>query len=154
MTLAAAGLLPHEPPMRLLDNIVQHDDHSVWATAPVCQAEGFIGQHGLGAQFGLEVLAQAAAAFFTLAAGGGAPRQGMLIACPAFTSSVPSFPPDALLLVYARLASRLPDPEQGAALVKFAGELWIVDPQVSQTQLLAQSQKQAAVCNAMLSVYI
>lgn len=154
-----AELLPQQPPMRLLDQVLAHDTQQIYAISAVSGVP-FTTAQGLPAWFGLELMAQAAAAFFTLQATQQAPpRQGMLIACPRFTTSVSHYAAEQVLLIHARLASRLPDNAAAPALVKFDGEITTLDDTIAPPSLTAtgfdpQNVRVEPVSQASLSVYL
>ncbi len=123
---AVADLLPHQPPMRLIESVLANDAHEIWATSAIDSSFPFAGPRGLRACFGLEMVAQAAAAFLTLIGNDdGLPRPGMLIACRQFDSTVAHYPSNCRLLIHARLDSRLPSDATGPALVKFSGDVTV-----------------------------
>lgn len=117
-----ADLLPHQPPMRLLDRVTAwRDGGTVEASVTVSPDAAFY-QRGIGvpAWIGVEYLGQAAALAFGLAAReeGGAPRPGMLVACRRFETALAAFPDGSTLTVRAWPGSALTGP-----LVRFTGEI-------------------------------
>ena len=103
--------VPHRPPMLLLEAVLRADAQGGAALARVDPAAWYAdGAGAMPAWFGLELMAQAAAACRGrhLAAGGGAPRRGYLVAARSYACAVASFPPGALLEVRVRL--ELADP--------------------------------------------
>ena len=99
MTSALHHLLPHRPPMLLLDGVDGEGAHvRVDPGAWYADAEG-----AMPGWIGLEVMAQAVAAHQGGKRDGGAPRSGYLVGTRAYTSA-PSFPAGALLRVRVRLA--------------------------------------------------
>lgn len=154
---SAATLLPHQPPMRLIDEIVAWDEQQICALADPA-ASPFADEHGLPACFGLELMAQTAAAFFTLQAGAGAtPRQGMLIASRQFHTDLAHYPVHSHLLIHARLNSALPTDESKAALVKFTARIALCENKDSIPALQARLLKiedAPIVSAADLSVYL
>lgn len=126
-----AALLPHQPPMRLLDRIVACTREGIEAEVDILTDSEFAGADGVPAWIGVEYLGQAAAAYFTVIAGApdapAAPRAGMLVACPRYECTLPSFAPGSTLRIRTGPVSA-PD----AALVKFDGEIQLtIDPGVS-----------------------
>jgi predicted hotdog family 3-hydroxylacyl-ACP dehydratase len=127
-----ARLLPQQPPMRLLERVLACSAQGITAElhigpdSPFRQAQppvsGQMEPHppGVPAWVGLEYLAQAAAAWFTLSSGEPAagPRAGMLVACRRYEAIDPSFPDGSTLTVRAWPASA-----PGGSLVKFGGEI-------------------------------
>jgi len=103
--------LPHRPPMLLLEAVLAADAQGGAALARVDPTAWYADGNGaMPAWIGLELMAQAAAACRGrhLAAAGGTPRSGYLVAARGYRSTVPSFPPGALLEVRVRL--ELEDP--------------------------------------------
>lgn len=76
-----ADLLPHAPPMVLLDEVVGADADGVHCRRTVRDGQPFVVEGRLPSVVGLELLAQAAAAHRALASGGRAPR-GVLAGAP------------------------------------------------------------------------
>ncbi len=157
MTYPAADLIPHQPPMRLIEQVVAYDINQLWATTAVAKLP-FATADGLRTCFGLELMAQTAAAFFSLQAGDkAAPRQGMLISCRQFSSQVAAFAVDAELLIHAQLQSPLPTDASRSALVKFGAVIAVLDTanltSADPTRLTALCADQA-VADASLAVYI
>jgi len=98
MTPALEDLLPHRPPMLLLDGV--DGDGAFLRVAPgawYADAEG-----AMPGWFGLEVMAQATAACPGAEPEDGTPRSGYLVGTRSYRS-VPSFPAGALLRVKVRL---------------------------------------------------
>ncbi len=152
---AIAELLPHQPPMRLIDAILSHDGEGVWATRDIRPDSSFVGAHGLRACFGLELVAQAAAALLTLVSHeSGPPRQGMLIASRSFESNLSYYPLHARLLILARLDSPLPTDDQTSSLVKFAGEIRVFEQSSEIPSLLDELASTDIATRASLSVYL
>jgi len=118
-------LLPQQPPMRLLDRMIGHRGGVVEAEVDVVPAASFFrAGRGIPAWVGMEYLAQAAAAWFTLSApadrsGDAAPAQaGMLVACRRFECALGEFPEGATLVIRVWPASPASGP-----LVRFRGEI-------------------------------
>ena len=153
-----ADLLPHQPPMRLLDRVLAWDANQVWALAMVDEEMPFATAAGLRACYGLELVAQAAAAFFTLCGGDESPpRQGMLIASRSFTTRLSHYPLPCRLLIHARLASPLPPDAAGSALVKFTGDIVLLEDvgdAPAQPDALQALCDERAITEVNLSVYL
>ena len=152
-----AELLPHQPPMRWLDQILAFDAQQVCALTTV-QTLPVLGAQGLHACFGLELMAQTAAAFFTLqTTDNGPPRQGMLIACRQFTTQVAAYPVDSRLVIHVRLTSPLPHDASSPALVKFDGQIAVFDDAdaipTTDNELFSIDANDVAT-QATLSVYL
>ena len=98
MTAALHHLLPHRPPMLLLDG-VDGDGAYVRVDPGAWYADA---QGAMPGWIGLEVMAQAVAAGQGAQQAGGAPRSGYLVGTRSYRAE-PSFPAGALLRVRARL---------------------------------------------------
>ena len=154
---SVAELLPHQPPMRLLDRILAFDTRQVCAVTAI-NTLPFRSPQGLHACYGLELMAQTAAAFFTLHTTQDAPpRQGMLIACRQFSTRIAHYPVDSCLVIHARLASALPNDATSPALVKFDGQIAVFDAPdaipTADNELFGLDAKDV-VTQATLSVYL
>jgi predicted hotdog family 3-hydroxylacyl-ACP dehydratase len=137
--LPVAALIPHQPPMRLIDDLIEWDVGGITARVHLTEASPFMNHGRVRALFGMEYLAQAAAAWFTLMAMQDATpvvRQGMLIACPRLDTEVSHFRCGSTLLVRAEPASRLP--EDGRGLVKFTGLISVMGEGTPTPVLQAQ----------------
>jgi len=156
--MSAEALIPHQPPMRLLDEVLAHNERNPWAHTEVARQSPFASDCGVRACVGLEYLAQAAAAFFTLQDDDGdSPRQGMLIACRRFTTAQAFFPPASHLLLKVSLTSPLPPNPGASALVKFKGEIHVLQPNTAMPTSAAECVRVAAaeaITLADLSVYL
>jgi len=120
---AIEDLIPHRPPMRLLDKIVSADATRLTAMANLSNGCPFWTPQGVPTCIGLEYIGQAAAAFFSVIASGKsaeeAPRAGMLIASRAYQCNTGFFPAECRLLIEV-----IPQSEVSASgLVKFSGTL-------------------------------
>ena len=157
-TQTVTDLLPHQPPMRLIEAVIAHDERQIWVSSHVHSALPFIGEAGLRACFGLEMVAQAAAAFLTLVSSDdGPPRQGMLIASRSFATRIAHYPPDCDLLVNAKLDSRLPSDGAGSALVKFSGSITVFRETATMPTALHELMRlddSSVDTHASLSVYL
>jgi predicted hotdog family 3-hydroxylacyl-ACP dehydratase len=155
MIPAVEQLIPHRPPMQLLERVLRWEGDRVQAEVLVAADDTFLDQNKVSAVVGLEYLAQAAAAFFTLAASDhNPPRPGMLIACPSFTCAVDTFDLDARLLITVHLASRLPTAREHNALVKFRGEIHALQNPGQSGNPSAATAIGPALVSAELSVYL
>jgi predicted hotdog family 3-hydroxylacyl-ACP dehydratase len=98
-----ADLLPHRPPMLLLDAVVAHDEESVQCTVSIRESSTFYEPGGVPAWVALEYCAQAIAAFAGLKARseGGQPRMGLLVAAREFSLQTSVFAAGDELLVRA-----------------------------------------------------
>ena len=95
--------LPHRGRMRLIDRVEQCDADGIACTAIVRPDGLFTGADGMPAWIGIELMAQAAAAWAGAAAraGGGAPRAGVLVGSRRYDAHEPLFPVGAALRVTA-----------------------------------------------------
>ena len=116
-------LIPHQPPMRLIDTVVSATETSLKATATLSTGCPFWTPQGVPACIGLEYLGQTAAAFFSVLAQSSNnnedPRPGMLIASRSYESARGFFPTDCTLLIEVRPQNKV----QSSGLVKFSGTL-------------------------------
>ncbi len=126
-------LLPHRPPMLLIDAVLGTDQKHLWALVQIRSETAFCEAHGVPTVISLEYLGQAAAAFFGLQDGlqdglrdslvpQGDP--GMLVSCPTLQVDRPFFVPDCNLLIRIIATHGL---TESPTLVKFAGEIAVVD---------------------------
>jgi len=125
---AIEHLIPHQPPMRLLDKIVSADDERLTASATLIPNCPFWTPQGVPACIGLEYLGQAAAAFFSVYSqraeeqkdpSATEPRPGMFIASRSYESTIGFFPTERTLLIEVAPQSQV----SAAGLVKFTGTL-------------------------------
>jgi predicted hotdog family 3-hydroxylacyl-ACP dehydratase len=95
--------LPHRGRMRLIDRVERCEGDAIACSARVRPDGLFVEADGLPAWIGIELMAQAAAAWAgaRARAGGGAPRVGYLVAVRRYDAQVPSFPVGATLDVSA-----------------------------------------------------
>lgn len=132
---AIQELLPHRPPMLLLDAVVAFDDESVECEVEVRESSTFFEPGGVPAWVALEYCAQAIAAYAGLKAhtAGGQPRIGLLVAARELTLQTEVFQAGERLRIRARR-------DFGEERVgRFACEVW---------------RDGAVVANASLSVYL
>ncbi len=140
--------------MLLIDSVLQCDQSQLWAVARLSSDSAFATDDRVSSAVGLEYLAQAAAAFFTLqstdqAAGA---RQGMLIACSRLDADIPWFATADGLLMHVRPASRLPTADQGRGLVRFVGDIHVLPQGVPLPAV--PPVKGRGVVRAEFSVYL
>ncbi len=98
--------LPHRGRMRLIDSVEHCDADAITCTAVVRPDGLFGGVDGMPAWIGVELMAQAAAAWSGARArdGGGGPRVGYLVSARRYEAHVPAFVCGATLVVNARCA--------------------------------------------------
>ena len=134
--------LPHQPPMRLLDDILSADETHLHALVSSPHTSLFASPKGIPSVVAMEYIAQACAAYFAFhaAAEDAHPqRPGMLVACRSLTATAAYLPQDAPLHVIvhppdASIARQTP------TLVRFAGTVG--------------TQPQAPLVHANVSVYL
>jgi predicted hotdog family 3-hydroxylacyl-ACP dehydratase len=95
-------LLPHDPPMVLLDRIVSFDEATLSAEVDISRDSMFCGDDGVPGWVGIEYMAQAVAAHAGYKAHleGDAPTIGYLLGTRAYKSSVRTFPIGETLQVH------------------------------------------------------
>ncbi len=150
-------LIPHQPPMRLIDQVLAFDEHQVWATVNPSEDCIFATPAGIPACLGLEYLAQTAAAFFSLQASTDRPpRAGKLVACQKLITRQAYFAFLQPLLLRVTLTSRLPPVVTQQALVKFAGAVFPAPTALPKPGLPEQLADMVGepICTAELSVYL
>ncbi len=144
--------------MLLIDEVLSSDDKGIWAIARLTADSALVHEGRVSSAVGLEYLAQTAAAFFTLLSNAAptAVRQGMLIACPRLDADVAWFRVGDTLLLHVRPASRMPTADQGRALVKFVGDVYVVPKGVPIEGRLPPQMPaaQRGSVRAELSVYL
>jgi predicted hotdog family 3-hydroxylacyl-ACP dehydratase len=106
-TSAMDAWLPHRGRMRLIDRVERCDDDSIVCTAVVRPDGLFTRPEGMPAWIGVELMAQAAAAWagHRERAGGGAPRVGFLVGARRYEAREPIFAVGASLSVTAVCAA-------------------------------------------------
>ena len=116
-----AELLPHRPPMLLLDDILGYDDAHVRAVLTIHPASAFLEAEGVPSIVGVEYIAQACAAWSGLQARlvGRAPRLGFLLGARGLRLHRPWFRRGERLLVSVALAYR------DAQLASFQGSITV-----------------------------
>lgn len=145
-------LLPHQPPMRLLDEVVAADAQGLWATVELRPDSPFVVNGRVRTLVALEYLAQAAAAWFAWRArqhADAAVRAGMLIACSRLDSRGSHFETGQHLWLLVEPVSRLP--AVGSGMVKFRGQVF-VRPAAGPSSIAPMDQP--AGVEAEFSVYI
>ena len=98
--------LPHRGRMRLIDSVERCDAEGIACTAVVRPDGLFTGPDGMPAWIGVELMAQAAAAWSGARSreAGGGPRVGYLVSARRYDAHVPVFAPGAALTVRASCA--------------------------------------------------
>ncbi|MBE0531777.1 MAG: 3-hydroxylacyl-ACP dehydratase [Rhodospirillales bacterium] len=101
-------LLPHAPPMVLLDEVIGYDTDSILAVATIGTGHPFLAGDGVPAHVGIELMAQACGAFAgaEALAAGEAVRVGFLLGTRRFEAHVPLFRVGERLEISARVALR------------------------------------------------
>jgi predicted hotdog family 3-hydroxylacyl-ACP dehydratase len=100
---AVAELLPHRPPMILLDEILSYDRSSMVAAVTVTEASLFLEREGVPVHVGLEYMAQACGAYAGAMARdrGETVRVGFLLGTRQYRAHVPWFRRGERLIVSA-----------------------------------------------------
>jgi predicted hotdog family 3-hydroxylacyl-ACP dehydratase len=103
--LSVLDRVPHRPPLLLIDTLRTVSDQGCIAQVRVDPAAWYAQADGaMGAWFGLELMAQTAAAFNGHGASAGAPPAvGYLLGTREYRCSVPQFPAGAVLDVEVRV---------------------------------------------------
>ena len=101
---ALAELIPHRPPMLLLERVVAFDEESAQCAVEIRESSTFFEPGGVPAWVALEYCAQTIAAYAGLKArgSGGAPKIGLLVAARELKLYTSAFPAGASLLVRVR----------------------------------------------------
>jgi predicted hotdog family 3-hydroxylacyl-ACP dehydratase len=96
-------LLPHAGKMILLDRVMEWDAERILCERVVRPGDAFVQALGLPAWTGVELMAQAIAAWngCQVLAAGGTVRPGFLLGTRAYRADVDAFPPGTRLLVEA-----------------------------------------------------
>lgn len=115
--LAIAELLPHQPPMILLDRVIDCDGESLEAELALTADSPFCVGGRVGAWVGLEYMAQAVGALAGAQArlAGKEPRVGLLLGTREYQAQVPFFTEGSVLRV--RATKEIFDP-QGLSVVE------------------------------------
>ncbi len=101
-------LLPHAPPMVLLDEIIGYDADGVLAVATIGADHPFLAGNGVPAHVGIELMAQTCGAFAgaEAMAAGKPVRVGFLLGTRRYEAHVPLFRVGDRLEISARIALR------------------------------------------------
>jgi predicted hotdog family 3-hydroxylacyl-ACP dehydratase len=96
-----SALLPHKPPMILLDEVLEYDENALRACVTISESSMFVEPSGVASYIGLEYMAQACGAYAgTLARESGAPvRVGFLLGTRHYKAHIPWFRVGDRLLV-------------------------------------------------------
>jgi predicted hotdog family 3-hydroxylacyl-ACP dehydratase len=103
-----AQLLPHRPPMILLDEVVDEAPETLAASVTIRAGAAFVTELGAPAHVGIEYMAQACGAWVGLAArrAGNEPALGYLLGTRRFRAEIEHFPLGARLLVRVAVSFR------------------------------------------------
>ncbi len=134
-----AELVPHRPPMLLLDQVRGHDATTLVASVTIGAASAFLQAEGVPAHVGLEYMAQGCAAFagITARAAGGTPRLGFLLGARRFEMHRPWFLPGEELLVTVTLTYR------DEAMGSFTGRIEIAGNLAAEADLTVYEPPEA-----------
>ena len=104
MAYAMVDLLPHEPPMILLDRVVAYDEDFIHATVTIRKGAPFFADGEIPSYIALECMAQAVGAWNGLQARQHhkKPKLGFLIGSRRLTLDIPSFKEGLALDVYGQ----------------------------------------------------
>lgn len=99
-----AELLPHKPPMLLLDALTLFEEDAAECTVTIRESSTFFEQGGVPAWVAMEYCAQCIAAYAGLRARqrGGQPRMGLLVAARDLTLHTDFFRPHETLVIRAQ----------------------------------------------------
>ena len=99
-----AELVPHKPPMLLLDRVLAHDADSITCEVRIAARAPFVEDGRIPAVVGIEYMAQCVAAFAGLSARaeGRPPRIGFLLGCRELRLDTGAFAVGDTLIVEAR----------------------------------------------------
>lgn len=101
--VSLAHLVPHAPPMLLLDEVVAHDTTGIHARMVLHEGRPFVVDGGWSGVVAMELLAQAAAVHRGLLADGAPARAGFLVGVPGLTLDPGRTPVGAVLDVHVRI---------------------------------------------------
>jgi predicted hotdog family 3-hydroxylacyl-ACP dehydratase len=122
---AIAKLLPHKPPMILLDALLNYDDEGTTACVTITEASLFLEPDGVPVHVGLEYMAQACGAYAgAVARDKGEPvKIGFMLGTRRYQAHVPYFRLGERLLVSVKVVYR--DDQMGAfdCRIAVAGKL-------------------------------
>ncbi len=95
-------LLPHDPPMVLLDRVVNYTEAGLIAEVDISDETMFCSDGGVPGWVGIEYMAQAVAAHagYKARLDGGSPEIGYLLGTRAYKSTISHFPVGATLRVH------------------------------------------------------
>lgn len=113
-------MLPHKPPMVLVDRLISNDAHSAIVEATIKDDYPFT-SGSIGAWVGLELIAQSAAVLAKLTKQASADKAslGFLLGSRSFTAYIPEFTPGQKVLVEVKL-----DPaSEGQVMVNARGKV-------------------------------
>ncbi|CAA7626545.1 3-hydroxylacyl-ACP dehydratase [Magnetospirillum sp. UT-4] len=105
---SVAELLPHVPPMLLLERVLDYDAEAVTALADTGPDNPFMTARGLPAHVGIELMAQACGAWVGAAAleAGEPVRLGYLLGTRRYLAETEWFPPGEALEIAVRVVFR------------------------------------------------
>ncbi|MGI9323821.1 MAG: hypothetical protein ACR2PZ_01285 [Pseudomonadales bacterium] len=158
--LEITDLLPHRPPMLLLDQVLAAREQELWCRIDLTEHSTFAEADGIPSNLALEYLAQTAAALLGLRAkteveNAAPPAPGMLIGCSKLHSAIAFFPPACSLVAWVQLSSALPT--QFTGLIRVRGEVAVFAPaqlDALETAELTEQWPVEPAVRAELSVYL
>jgi predicted hotdog family 3-hydroxylacyl-ACP dehydratase len=124
-------LVPHRPPMLLLDQVLAADDTTLQASLTIHAGTEFLEAEGVPAHIGIEYMAQACAAFAGSRASraGAVPRIGFLLGSRRFAMQRPWYRLGDVLLVSVTLVY------QDEAMGSFAGRIEVAGEVAAEADL-------------------
>lgn len=138
-TLPIESLIPHRPPMLLVDRVIAAGPERLLACAQLTPDAPFCSPQGVPAAMGLEYLGQAAAAFFSVQPDANVdstpPRPGMLIGSRSYACNGGFFPVSHSLIIEIEPATTV----GSTGLVKFRGAIYVLTTDEAQRSELLQT---------------
>jgi predicted hotdog family 3-hydroxylacyl-ACP dehydratase len=128
---SVAALLPHEPPMILIDEVVGYDDDALVAAVTITEASPFLTRDGVPGHVGIEYMAQACGAYAGVHArdSGDPVRIGLLLGTRDYRVLAPWFRRGERLLIAVTMVFR------DEPVAAFACSITIDDKIVADAQL-------------------
>jgi predicted hotdog family 3-hydroxylacyl-ACP dehydratase len=120
-----AAILPHQPPMVLLDRVTGYDDNSLIAEATITGVSLFITPEGVPGHVGIEYMAQACGAYAGVhALDSGSPvRIGLLLGTRDYRAMLPYFRRGDRLSIAVAMVFREESIAAFACTITVAGKL-------------------------------
>lgn len=120
-------LIPHRPPMLLIDKVLYVYEHGVVAVVIPSLHPNFVREAALPSWISLECLAQGSGiSLYTLRQNGNLPERGMIVGCRDLILSTPIIRIDQELIVKVDFDSPLKSKQPAVGLIRFAGSVHTV----------------------------